>query len=74
MAEIFGSAQSGRLSAEVLLQMGEMTLGGTEFGFGVAEVTLFFADALDDPGPSEGGSGHASGFREGLEGGDFVGV
>jgi hypothetical protein len=58
----------------VLLQVGEMTLGGTEFGFGVAEVTLFFADALNDPGPGEGGSGHTSGFGEGLEGGNFVGV
>jgi hypothetical protein len=37
------------LLAEVPLQVGEVALGGAQFGFGVAEPALFFLDSFHDP-------------------------
>ena len=37
------------LLAEVSLQVGEVPLGGAQFGFGVAETGLFFLDAFNNP-------------------------
>ena len=38
-----------RLLAEVSLQVGEVPLGGAQFGLGVAEPCLFLLDSLHDP-------------------------
>ena len=38
-----------RLLAEVSLQVGEVPLGGAEFGLGVAEPGLLLLDSLHDP-------------------------
>ena len=38
-----------RVLAEVSLQVGEVPLGGAQFGFGVAEPCLLLLDSLHDP-------------------------
>lgn len=38
-----------RLLAEVSLQVGEVALGGAQFGFSVAEPGLLFLDSFHDP-------------------------
>src|SRR5579872_4349512 len=60
--------------AEVPLKVGEVALGGAQFGFGVAESGQFFLNAFHDPRPGEGRGRNTGGVGYGLESGDLVGV
>jgi hypothetical protein len=60
--------------AAVPLQVGEVPLGRTKFGLGLAESGLFFLDSFHDPRPSEGRSRDTGCVGDGLECGDLVGV
>ena len=60
-------ARLGRLSAQMLLEVGEVSLGGAQFGLGVVEAGLFFADPFDDPRPGESGTRYAGSIGQRLE-------